>query len=109
MSLGRDLANPKWMYAKAGLFLVVLASCSVFLLLEAPSWRAGVFLALVIWASARLYYFMFYVIERYIDPSFRFAGIGSVVRYVVRRRIRDEDESAGQPGRSRESEIPKEQ
>ena len=74
------------MYLKASLFLVILVSCSVFLLLEIPTWRTGVLLALVIWSSARLYYFIFYVIERYIDPSYRFSGIASALRYIARRR-----------------------
>ncbi len=84
----RDLASPSWMYLKASLFLVILVSCSVFLLLEMPTWRTGVLLALVIWSSARLYYFVFYVIERYIDPSYRFSGIGSALRYLLGRSAR---------------------
>jgi hypothetical protein len=59
-------------------------------LLEAPSWRAGLrtglLLAACVWAFCRLYYFLFYVIERYIDPKFRFAGVWSAVVYVFRRR-----------------------
>jgi hypothetical protein len=73
------------MYVKAALLFVILLSCCTLLLLEAPTWRTAVFLALVIWTSARLYYFIFYVIERYIDPSYRFSGIGSALRYFLRR------------------------
>jgi len=79
----RDLVNPRWMYLKGALLLLILLSCCALLLLEAPSWRAALLLALVVWASARLYYFMFYVIERYIDPFYRFSGIGSVLRYFL--------------------------
>ncbi len=84
MSISRDLVNPKWMYLKAAMLLVILLSCCVLLLLEVPSWRTALLVGLVIWASARLYYFMFYVIERYIDPSYRFSGIGSALRYCLR-------------------------
>jgi hypothetical protein len=38
---------------------------------------------LAIWAFCRAYYFAFYVIENYIDPKFRFAGLLSVLGYFV--------------------------
>jgi hypothetical protein len=81
----RDLVHPRWLYLKAVLLLIILLSCCVLLLLEVPTWRAALLLSLVVWASARLYYFVFYVIERYIDPSYRFSGIGSALRYFLRR------------------------
>ncbi len=88
----RDLDDPKWMYAKAALFLAILAfSCSL-LFMEAPNWRTALLLSLVVWASARLYYFMFYVIERYIDPSYRFSGIGSALRFWRLRRSQEEQQ-----------------
>ena len=34
-------------------------------------------LALVIWCFCRFYYFAFYVIERYVDPGYKFSGLGS--------------------------------
>jgi hypothetical protein len=71
------------MYLKAALLLTILVSCCLLLFMEAPTWRAALLLALLVWASARLYYFMFYVIERYVDPSFRFSGIGSVLRHLL--------------------------
>ncbi len=80
--------NPKWMYLKAILFVIILVSCSSLLLLASPMWRTAGLLALVIWSSSRLYYFMFYVIEKYIDPSFRFAGAGAAVSYLIGRRKR---------------------
>ena len=73
------------MILKAGLFLLILASCCALLLLEAPTWRAAGLLALIVWTSARLYYFLFYVIERYIDPTERFSGVWAAVRYLARR------------------------
>ena len=53
------------------------------ILLECPKWKVAILLALAVWAFARAYYFAFYVIEHYIDPSYRFAGLWSFVRYVA--------------------------
>jgi len=81
-----DLKNPRLIYLKGVLFLVIGLLASTLLLLEAPTLKVGFLLAVAIWAFARLYYFMFYVIEHYVDPTYKFAGIGSFVRYVFRRR-----------------------
>ncbi len=97
MSVIRDLVDPRWMYLKAALLLVILLSCCVLLLLEVPTWRGAVLVALAVWASARLYYFMFYVIERYIDPSYRFSGIGSALRYFLGRSVNQTPRDAGDP------------
>ena len=85
----RDLIDPKWMYLKATLLLAILVLCAVLLLVQAPSWRTALLLVLIVWASARLYYFTFYVIERYIDPSYRFSGVSSALLYILKRRRDD--------------------
>jgi hypothetical protein len=97
MDLFRDLKSPALMYLKAGLFLVAGSAAVLGLLLESPTLRTGVLIATAIWAFCRLYYFMFYVIEKYIDPGYRFAGIGSFIAYIVRRRLGDRGISKGGP------------
>ena len=47
--------------------------------------KVAVLLAIAIWSFCRFYYFAFYVIEHYVDPQFRFAGLGSFVRYLWKR------------------------
>jgi hypothetical protein len=42
-------------------------------------------MAIAIWAFCRAYYFAFYVIEHYVDSSFKFAGLGSFVRHCLQR------------------------
>lgn len=81
-----DLSNPRWMYVKAVLFLGIAGISATLLLLDAPTLRTAALLGLLVWASCRAYYFAFYVIERYIDPSFRFAGLIDVARYLIRRK-----------------------
>ena len=81
-----DLTNPKVIYAKAALFVLCGLMSSAALLWECPSIKAAVLLALTVWCFARAYYFTFYVIEHYVDPGYRFAGLGSFVMYLLRRR-----------------------
>jgi hypothetical protein len=55
------------------------------LLLEYPTLKVAFLLVLAVWCFARFYYFAFYVIEHYVDPGYRFAGLGSFVAYLARR------------------------
>ena len=81
-----DLTNPKLIYAKGFLFLVTGLVASALLLVECPSLKVALLLAVAVWCFARFYYFAFYVIEHYVDPGYRFAGLGSFVRYLWQRR-----------------------
>jgi hypothetical protein len=54
--------------------------------LEAPTVRTAVLLALLAWAAARFYYFLFYVLEHYVDPTLRYAGISALVRAILAKR-----------------------
>jgi len=81
-----DLTNPRLIYLKGGLFLLAGSMAAGLIILEHPTVRILVLLAVTIWCFARAYYFAFYVIQHYVDPSFRFAGLWSFLRYVVRKR-----------------------
>ncbi len=81
-----DIQNPKLLYAKGVLFVVMGLLASTALLLEHPSVRVAFLLGLAIWSFARAYYFAFYVIEHYVDPNYKFAGLWSFAQYLLRRR-----------------------
>ena len=82
----RDLQSPGLMWLKAALFVLIgLISCGLILALL-PDWRVALLLGLAVWAFCRAYYFAFYVLERYVDPSFRFSGLWSLALYVWRKR-----------------------
>ena len=82
----RDLSDSRWIKLKGLLFLLLGLAAAALLLLENPSLRQGLLLLLVIWSFCRAYYFAFYVIEHYVDPSFRFSGLGSFLRYWLSRK-----------------------
>ncbi len=82
----RNLRDSRLMYLKGVLFLAILISSVFVILVEQFSWKLLVLLGLVIWSSARLYYLMFYVIEKYVDPTYRFSGIISFVKYMAMRK-----------------------
>lgn len=81
-----DLKSAKLIYLKGWLFLVILIVSAGLLFYQTQLWTTFFLILLVIWASARFYYFMFYVIEKYVDSSYKFAGIISFVQYLVRDR-----------------------
>jgi len=86
-----DITNPRLLYCKGILFLALGTLASTLILVQHPDVRLALLLAVAIWAFCRAYYFAFYVIGHYIDPSYRFAGLGSAVVYLWRRRSRSDE------------------
>jgi len=82
----KDLKNPKLIYLKGFSFLLIGVMAGGLLWLDRPTWRTAALVAITVWGFARFYYFTFYVIERYVDPGYRFAGLWSFATYAVRRR-----------------------
>ncbi len=82
----KELRSAKVMWLKAVLFLLIGLTSAGLLWMETPNLKTALLLALALWAFCRAYYFAFYVLERYVDPQFRFAGLGSLLRYVLWHR-----------------------
>jgi len=78
----KDLTNPAWIKAKGILFLFLGLFSASLLFLERPTLRVAALLLLAVWAFCRFYYFAFYVLERYVDPTYRFSGLFSLARYL---------------------------
>lgn len=81
-----DLKDPRLIYLKGFLFLVCGVLSAALILVESPTVRTALLLGIAIWSFCRLYYFLFYVIEKYVDSGYRFAGIGSFLLYLMRNR-----------------------
>lgn len=76
------------MWLKGWLFLVIGLLSAGMLLVEHWSWRTALLLALCVWGFCRAYYFAFYVIERWVDPSFKFSGLGHFIAHARHARRR---------------------
>jgi hypothetical protein len=81
-----DIKSPRLLYAKGALFVLGGVMAAGLLLMEHPQLRVALLLGIAIWCFARAYYFAFYVIEHYVDPSYKFAGLASFVSYLLRKR-----------------------
>ena len=89
-----DLKSSKLMYLKAALFVTIATASAALLLFENPSIRTGLLVALFGWASARAYYFLFYVIQTYIDGDFKYSGIVSCLKHLAsKKRTRGDEDS----------------
>jgi hypothetical protein len=84
-----DIRSHGWMYFKAILMLLAGVLASILLLIDHPSLRTGVLLAVAIWGFCRAYYFAFYVIEHYTDPTFRYSGLVSFFRHLAQKTNRN--------------------
>lgn len=85
----RDLTSKPLIYTKAVLFLLAGTLAAAGILIDRLELRTAILLAVTVWCFARAYYFAFYVIEHYVDPTFRYAGLMSFARYCLRRRSGD--------------------
>lgn len=77
---------------KGLLFFVILGLSGGLLLATAPGWRTAGLLAVVVWSSARAYYFLFYVLERYVDPTLRYSGLSALLRQLLGRSAHRKEE-----------------
>ena len=87
--LMKNLSSPAWIKTKGFLFLLLgVFSCSL-LLVESHTWKTAILLVIGVWSFCRFYYFAFYVIERYVDPGYRFSGLLSFLRYLANKEHRE--------------------
>ena len=82
----RNLTSAAWIKLKGALFLLLGLLCATLLLLERSSVADALLLVVAVWSFCRFYYFAFYVIEKYVDPGYRFSGLWSFAVYIFRKK-----------------------
>ena len=91
----RNLRSARVIWFKGILFAAIGVLASALVVLQLRDLRFSFLLAIAIWAFCRCYYFAFYVIEHYVDPEYRFAGLLHFARYALlghspdRRRVEE--------------------
>jgi hypothetical protein len=81
-----DLTSKKWIVAKGVMFAGIAMATAALILADMPSLKIAILLALLVWSSCRFYYFLFYVLEHYVDPTMRYAGLLDLLMGMRRRR-----------------------
>jgi hypothetical protein len=81
----RELTSHRFIHAKAVLFLVLGILSAGAIVLSRPTLHVVALLVVTVWAFARLYFYAFYVLEHFVDPTFRYAGLISALRHLVRQ------------------------
>jgi hypothetical protein len=80
-----DITNTKLILLKGFLFLVIGCLSLVLIILEHPTLKMALLVLIAIWSFARFYYFCFYVIEHYVDSSYKFSGLWSFAQYMIKK------------------------
>lgn len=85
MKLTADLTSPFLIHLKGVLFAVIGLASGGLLLWESPTLRTAALLGLTVWGFCRFYYYLFYVLDRYLGRERRFASVTDAVRFILRR------------------------
>jgi hypothetical protein len=81
-----DLQNRKWIVAKGLMFLGIGLLAGLYIVLLTRSALVALLLGLCIWSFCRFYYFLFYVLEKYVGVAGRYAGLWDLLRRLRRGR-----------------------
>lgn len=96
MKLTDDLKSPWMIHLKGALFLILGLMAAAFVWLEIPTLRTLGLLCVTIWAFCRFYYYLFYVLERYLGNQ-RSSGIFDALKHLVNGRNSPAPESSTPP------------
>ena len=82
----KNLTSAIWIKAKGILFLLLGLLSATLLFFAHPTLKTGLLMVVAVWSFCRFYYFAFYVIEHYVDPSYRFSGLLSLALYMIQKK-----------------------
>lgn len=77
-----DIKSKNVIVIKGILFGVIVIGASLGILYHCPRRVVLCLLLILIWSSARSYYFIFYVLEKYVDPKLKYTGIFDLIKNI---------------------------
>ena len=87
MKILRDIRSPWLIHLKGALFLLLGAVAAALLIAQVPTLKTVALLAVTVWAFCRFYYYLFYVLERYLGLGKPVASITVAIRSLRSRPI----------------------
>ncbi|MCX6955640.1 MAG: hypothetical protein NTV51_26145 [Verrucomicrobia bacterium] len=91
MKLTGDLKTPWLIHLKGILFAVAGIAAGGLLIAQSPTLRTAVLLGVTVWACCRFYYYLFYVLERYLGREKRFAGVFDALGFLLAPKRRKDE------------------
>ena len=85
----KNLTSARWIKTKGILFLLLGLLSATLLFSERPTLKTALLMMIAVWSFCRFYYFAFYVIEHYVEPSYRFSGLLSFALYLIQKKPSD--------------------
>ena len=77
-----DLKSEYIIVIKGLLFISITAVSAIGIAIYCPRIEVIALLLILIWASARSYYFLFYVLEKYVDPKLKYTGLIDLIKNI---------------------------
>lgn len=90
MKLFDDLKSPFLLYLKGGLFVFLVLLTGIMIILSDNPIEKLILLPLCIWSSCRFYYFLFYVLEQYMDHE-KNSSIFAMLIQIIRKKFNKKD------------------
>lgn len=81
-----DLTSRRWIVAKGVMFAVIVVMSGAGVIIHEDPWYRFGLLLTCLWSACRFYYFLFYVLERYVGVEGRYAGIMDLCLRLWRQR-----------------------
>ncbi len=81
-----DLTSRPWIIAKGVMFAVILLMSGAGVMIHEDRCYRFCLLLTCLWSACRFYYFLFYVLERYVGIDGRYAGIIDLCQRLWRQR-----------------------
>lgn len=83
MKWRRNITSASLVHAKGFFFLVLGCIAAALLFAEIPTLKTATLIGMAIWAFCRFYYYLFYVLERYLGRKEPFSGVFDALRYLL--------------------------
>ena len=77
-----DLKSKKMIVIKGLMFISIVIISTIVIAIYCPRKEVIALLLILIWASARSYYFIFYVLEKYVDPKLKYTGLIDLIKNI---------------------------